>query len=172
MNGFLARQLHEITAWLHATGRSLLTSAVLLIIALVFSLAAFAFLSVALYFYVAELTRPAVAALAVAGFHVLIAATCLIMFRLKGQRKPTQRPAANQQVADSGSTASAELSQSIDETMAPLIAVLHEANMKPEEAALRLGVAMTKQVGPLALIGLAIAAGFMFGQRVRAPRKS
>jgi hypothetical protein len=53
----------------------------------------------------------------------------------------------------------------------PLIAILHEANMKPEEASLRLGVALTKQVGPMALVALALAAGFLFARRLTPPNK-
>jgi len=168
---FLTRQLREITASVEAMGRRLLTSMVLLIVTLIFSLAGFAFLSVALYLWVAEMTRPTIAALSVAGFPIVIAAACLVAFRLKGQKPPQKSAQADLPPEDSGEASRAELSESIDQTMAPLIAVLHEANMKPEEAALRLGVALTKQVGPLALVGLALAAGFMFGRRLRAPNK-
>jgi hypothetical protein len=170
MTGFLTRQLREITGSFEAMGRRLLISMVLLIVALIFCLAGFAFLSVALYLWVAEMTRPTIAALSVAGFQIVIAAACLVAFRLKGQ-KPSKKSAQDLPPADAGEAARAELSQSIDQTVAPLIAVLHEANMKPEEVALRLGVALTKQVGPLALVGLALAAGFMFGRRLTAPNK-
>ncbi len=167
MMGLLTRPLREWTALLEAASRRLLTSMVLLIVALIFVLAAFAFLSVALYLWVAEITRPAIAALAVAGLEIFIALMCLVAFRLKAPKKaskpkPRKEDAATQEAA----AARAKRAEKIDDTLAPLIAVLHEADMRPEEAALRLGAGLTKQVGPLALVAFALAAGFMFARRL------
>ena len=170
MIGFLTRQLGEITASVEAMGRRIATSAALLVVALVFLFASLAFVSVALYLWVAEVTRPALAALCVAGLHIAIAAVCLIAFWFKGRRrgakpsKETVEPSSSRE--DSLAASRAELSDSIDQTVAPLIAILHEADMKPEEAALRLGVTLAKQVGPMALVALALAAGFLFARRL------
>jgi hypothetical protein len=173
MMGFLTRQLREIIALVEAMGRRLATSAALLVAALIFLLACFAFLSVALYLWVAEVTEPALAALSVAGFHLVIAGACVIAFWLRGRAvKPSKKtvpPISNPE--DQVAAASrAELADSIDQTMAPLIAILHEAGMKPEEATLRLGTTLAKQVGPMALVALALAAGFMFGRRLTTPK--
>lgn len=173
MIGFLTRQLREITASFEAMGRRLATSIVLLVVALLFLLASFAFLSVALYQWVAEATGPALAALSVAGLHIVIAGGCLLAFWLKGRvatpPKVTAQPGSTPE--DTVAASRAELADSIDQTVAPLIAILHEANMKPEEVALRLGTSLAKQVGPMALIGLALAAGFMFARRLTPPNK-
>lgn len=173
MMGFLTRQLREVIAQVESMGRRVATSAALLIVALIFLLASFAFLSVALYLRVAEVTRPAFAALSVAGLHVAIASICLLLFWLKGRGgKPSKKTLQPNPIPEeSREAARAKLSEDIDETMAPLIAILHEANMKPEEAALRLGVNLTKQVGPMALVALALAAGFMFARRLTMPGK-
>lgn len=166
MSGLLTRPLREITALAESLGRRVLTDMALLIAGLIFLLASFAFLSVALYLWLAQMTRPAIAALAVAGLHVAIAGTCLIAFRLKGPKRPSKtNPATREE------TARAEFAESIEHTLAPIIALLHQADMKPEEVALRLGAALTKEVGPLALVGLALAAGFLFGRRLTAPKK-
>jgi hypothetical protein len=166
MIGFLTRQLCEITALVEAMGRRLATSAALLGVALIFLLACFAFLSVALYLWVAEVTEPALAALSVAGLHLAIAGW-------KGRAaKPSKKPVPPTSIPEDtvAAVSRAELADSIDQTMAPLIAILHEADMKPEEAALRLGTTLAKQVGPMALVALALAAGFMFGRRLTTPK--
>jgi hypothetical protein len=171
MTGFLTRQLREITALVETMGRRLATSVALLVAALVFVLASLAFLSVALYLWVAELTRPMFAALSVAGLHVAIAAVCLIAFWWKGRGAKPPKKTLQPNPEDSVAASRAEFSESIDQTVEPLIAILHEANMKPEEAALRLGTALAKQVGPMALVALALAAGFMFARRLTPPNK-
>ncbi len=173
MIGFLTRQLREIIASVEAMGRRIATSTVLLVVALIFLLASFAFVSVALYLWVAEVTRPALAALSVAGLHIAVAGVCLIAFWLKGRgAKPSKKTVQPNSIPEDSLAASrAELSESIDQTVAPLIAILHEADMKPEEAALRLGVTLAKQVGPMALVALALAAGFMFARRLTPPNK-
>lgn len=170
MNEFLSRQLREITASVEALGRHLATSLALLLVVLVFLVASFGFFSVALYLWVAQQTRPLYAVLAVAGLQGAVALVCLIAFLAKGRgAKPdTKTRLAN---AENAAAARSEFSQNVDQTLAPLIAVLHEADMKPEEVALRLGAALTKQVGPLALVALALAAGFMFGRRLTSPKK-
>jgi hypothetical protein len=174
MMGFLTRQLREIIALVEAMGRRVATSVALLIVALILLLASFAFLSVALYLWVADVTRPVFAALSVAGLHIAIAGICLILYWLKGRgTKPSKKSAQSNSIPeDLQEAARAKLSENIDETMAPFIAILHEANMKPEEAALRLGVNLTKQVGPMALVALALAAGFLFARRLTAPDKN
>jgi hypothetical protein len=168
---FLSRQLGEITASVEAAGRRLATSVVLLVGALLFCLASLAFLSVALYLWVDERTQPLIAALAVAGLHIVIALFCLIVFWLKGRRPKPLKQAANPISEDPVAANRAEFAENIDATVAPLIAILHEADMKPEEAALRLGVALTKQAGPLALVALALGAGFLFARRLTPPKK-
>jgi hypothetical protein len=166
MIGFLARQLNEITASVEVAGRRLATSIVLLVLVLLFLLASLTFLSVALYLWVMERTQPLSAALAVAGLHLTIALFCLIAFLLKGRRPKAQAAPTSSDPGEKTAASRAQLAANIDETLAPLIAILHEEDMKPEEAALRLGVALTKEVGPLGLVALALGAGFMVGRRI------
>jgi hypothetical protein len=173
VSGFLKRQLREITASIEAMSGRIFARAALVVLLLVFLLAGFTFLSVALYLWVAAMTRPLIAALAVGGLNIAIAIICLIVLLLKGrsakaaQKNPLPTPAAE----DSAAAARAERADAIDRTIAPLIAVLHDADMKPEEVALRLGAALTKDVSPLALVALALAAGFMFSRWLTGPNK-
>lgn len=171
MSGFLTRRLGEITALFEAMGRHLATSVILLVVAFIFVLASLGFLSVALYLWVAQLTQPVTAALAVAGLHIAVASICFLTFWLKGRVRPKKAAASNSIPEDPVDIGRAQFAENIEQTVAPLIAVLHEANMKPEEAALRLGVALTKQVGPLALVALALGTGFMLARRVTTPNK-
>lgn len=171
MSGFLTRQLGEITALFEAMGRRLAASVVLLVVAFIFVLASLGFLSVALYLWVAQLTQPAIAALAVAGLHITVAGVCFLAFWLKGRARPKNTAASNSVSEAPVDAGRAQFADNIDATVAPLIAVLHEADMKPEETALRLGVALTKQVGPLALVALALGAGFILARRVTTPNK-
>jgi hypothetical protein len=170
MIGFLSRRLDEVTASVEASSRRVAASVALLVAVLLFFLASLAFLSVALYLWVAERTQPLIAALAVAALHIAIALFCLIVFWLKGRRAKPSKQSTNPIPEDPAAASRAEFTENIDETVAPLIAILHEADMKPEEAALRLGVALTKQIGPLALVALALGAGFMFARRLTPPK--
>ncbi len=171
MSGFLTRQLSEIAALFEVAGRRLATSVVLLVVAFIFVSASLGFLSVALYLWVAQLTRPVIAALAVAGLHIVVAGVCFLSFWLKGRARPKKIAAANSIPEAPADIGRVQFAENIDQTVAPLVAALHEANMKPEEAALRLGAALTKQVGPLALVALALGAGFLLARRVTAPNK-
>jgi Putative Actinobacterial Holin-X, holin superfamily III len=171
MSGFLIRQLGEIAALFEASGRRLAMSVALLVVAFVFVLASLGFTSVALYLWVAERTEPIIAALAVAALYIAVAGVSFLAFCLKGRRRSTKSTASHSTPADPVDVGRAQLAENIDQTVAPLIAVLHEANMKPEEAALRLGVALTKQAGPLALVALALGAGFILARRLTAPDK-
>ncbi len=178
MSGFLARQLREMTASVEATGGRLLARMMLVVVlaalVFVFVLACLAFLSVALYVWVAQMAGAMIAALAVAGLDLFIAIICLVLLQLKrraGTKKVPKQPRPNTAAEASAEKARAELSESIDRTVAPLIAVLHDANMKPEEVAVRLGAALTKEVGPFALVALALAAGFLFGRRLTESKK-
>jgi len=173
MNGFLARQLREITASVETLGGRLLGLVALVILALIFVIAGFAFLSVALYIKVAAIEGAAIAALAVAGLCILIAIICLVMLRVKRLDAKSSRkaPPPNKIVEDPAEKNEAAFAESIDQTIAPFIAVLHEANLKPEEVALRLGTSLTKKVGPLGLVALALVAGFLFAGRLTGGKK-
>lgn len=171
MSGFLSRQLGEITALFEASGRRLATSIALLVAAFIFVLASLGFLSVALYLWAAERTEPMIAALAVAGLHIAVAGVLFLAFCWKGRIRSRKTVASNSIPEDPVDVGRAQFAENLDQTVAPLIAVLHDANMKPEEATLRLGVALTKQVGPLALVALALGAGFILARRLTTPSK-
>ncbi|HUI19855.1 MAG TPA: hypothetical protein VLZ74_02255 [Methylocella sp.] len=54
---------------------------------------------------------------------------------------------------------------SLDETVAPLLSILHDAGRDRERVALELGTEIVKQLHPFSLVVLAMAAGFIIGRR-------
>lgn len=170
MTGFFSRQIREFTASIENLGRRLLVMAILAVVALLFLLGALAFLSVALYLAVAARESALVAALAVAGFYLLVAIICFIILGIRTRRAKPAKAAAKG--AENPATQDrAAFSANVDQTLGPLIAALHESNLKPEEFAVRLGANLTKEVGPLGLVGLAVAAGFLFAGRMTGSKK-
>jgi hypothetical protein len=176
MNGFLARQLREITATVEAAGGRLVVSVVVSLVAALALLAGLAFLAVALFLKVAALAGAVYAALAVGGAFILVALIALLILRVRQPAKPAApKPVIEQQtVASAAAVEKAErraaLSANIDESLAPVLDALHQANRQPEELILRIGAELTKQTGGFGLIALAVGAGFLAARQV-APEK-
>jgi drug/metabolite transporter superfamily protein YnfA len=169
MNAFLARQLREVTAALEITGGRLITSVILGVLASLALLAGLAFLAVALFLKIAALAGTIYAALAVGGAFIVIALLALIILRLrrpKGPKAPKPAPVEAEKAARH-----AALAANIDETIAPVLAALHNADMKPEELALRVGAELSKQTGGFGLIALAVAAGFVAARQIGGGKK-
>jgi hypothetical protein len=135
------------------------------------------FLSVALDLWLTKLADPVIAALAVAGFYLVIALLCVVLAISYGRKKkstpspadpkPAPAPAPSPAPVDSAPY----LSENIDETLAPFVAILQQFGLKREEVAVRLAAEATKQIGPLALVGIALLAGFL-GERALNSSKS
>jgi hypothetical protein len=181
MNSFLARQLREITATVEAAGGRLVVSVVVSLVAALALLAGLAFLAVALFLKVAALAGSVYAALAVGGAFILVALIALLILRVRQPAKSAaSKPVIEQQVASVASVeAAAEkaerraaLSANIDESLAPVLDALHQANRQPEELVLRIGAELTKQTGGFGLIALALGAGFLAARQVSGDKKS
>ncbi len=169
MNAFLARQLREITTALEVTGGRLLVSVVLALLALLALLAGLAFLAVALFLKIAALAGTLYAALAVGGAFIVIALLALIILRL---RRPAAPPVPKPlPVEVEKAERRAAFAANVDETIAPVLDALHNANMKPEELALRVGAELSKQTGAFGLIALAVAAGFVVARQIAGGNK-
>jgi hypothetical protein len=139
-------------------------------IAIACFIAAIAFLSLALYLWLAQLAGLIVAALGVAGFYLVITVICLLLLRGRSRKDITKEmPAAT--AAPAATAEASELSAGIDEAIAPFVAILHDAGLKREEVAVRLGTEVSKQFGPLALIAIALAAGFLFERSLNQTKK-
>jgi hypothetical protein len=180
MNSFLARQLREITATVEAAGGRLVVSVVVSLVAALALLAGLAFLAVALFLKVAALAGAVYAALAVGGAFILVALIALLILRVRQAAKSAApKPIIEQQVASvTAVEAAAEkaerraaLSANIDESLAPVLDELHQANRQPEELILRIGAELTKQTGGFGLIALALGAGFLAARQVIGDKK-
>ncbi len=181
MNNFLARQLREITATVEAAGGRFVASIIVSLIGALALLAGLAFLAVALFLKVAALAGAVYAALAVGGAFILVALIALLIVSL---RRPV-KPAAPKHVTEQQKVAAvaaaeaatekverrAVLSANIDETLAPVLDALHQANRQPEELILRVGAELTKQTGGFGLIALAVGAGFLAARQVSGDKK-
>lgn len=168
MNEFLARQAREISALLERAAGRVIFNIVLAVLAITAIFAGLAFLTVALYLKVVALAGPFYAALAVGGAFILFALIALLILRLRripvpSKTKPKPKPIAPEVKVIEAQEAErrAALSANIDETVAPILSALHQANMQPAELALRVGVELSKQTGPFGLIALAVTAGFV-----------
>ncbi len=166
MNEFLARRAREISALLERAAGRVIVNIVLAVLTIIAIFAGLAFLTVALYLKVAALAGPVYAALAVGGAFILFALIALLILRLRRLSappapKPKPIEADPTQIEVKEAERRAALSANIDETVAPILSALHEANMQPAELALRVGVELSKQTGPFGLIALAVTAGFV-----------
>jgi drug/metabolite transporter superfamily protein YnfA len=181
MNSFLARQLREITLTVEAAGGRLVASVVVSLVGALALLAGLAFLAVALFLKVATLAGAVYAALAVGGAFILVALIALLILSLRRPTKPgAPKPVTEQQKVAAAVAAEAEaekverraaLSANIDESLAPVLDALHQANRQPEELILRIGAELTKQTGGFGLIALAVAAGFLASRQVTGDKK-
>jgi hypothetical protein len=162
MNEFLARQTREIAATLERAAGRVIVNIVLAVLAIVAIFAGLAFLTVALYLKVAAVAGVVFAALAVGGAFLLLALIAIMVLwlrRLSTPSKPKPKPRDVEQAERR-----AALAANIDETVAPILSALHEANMRPEELALRVGTEFSKQAGPFGLIALAVTAGLVLAR--------
>jgi drug/metabolite transporter superfamily protein YnfA len=181
MNGFLARQLREITATVEAAGGRLVVSVVVSLVAALALLAGLAFLAVALFLKVTAFAGAVYAALAVGGAFILMALIALAILRVRQPAKSAAaKPVIKQQTVASAAAveAAAEkaqrraaLSANIDESLAPVLDAMHQANKQPEELLLRVGAELTKQTGGFGLIALALGAGFLAARQVAGDKK-
>ncbi|MEJ0050748.1 MAG: hypothetical protein WDN02_06010 [Methylovirgula sp.] len=181
MNNFLARQLREITATAEAAGGRLVASLIVSLIGALALLAGLAFLAVALFLKVAALAGAVYAALAVGGAFILVALIALLILSLRRPAKPAApKPVTEQQKVAAAAAAEvaaekverrAVLSANIDETLAPVLDALHQANRQPEELILRVGAELTKQTGGFGLIALAVGAGFLAARQISADKR-
>ncbi len=169
MNEFLARHVREMTTAFEAAGGRLIASVILALLATLALLAGLAFLAVALFLKVAALAGAIYAALAVGGAFILVALVALIALRTK---RPPAPPVPKPTPVETAKVEQrAAFAANIDETIAPVLNALHEANMQPEELALRVGAELSKQTGAFGLIALAVAAGFVAARQIAGSKK-
>lgn len=172
MNEFLARQVRGITTAVETTGGRLLGNAILALLAALALATGVAFLGAALFLEISMLLGALYAALVVGGAFLVVALIIFIILKARRPRAVKAAAAAKPSPAEIEKAArQAALAANIDETVAPVLAALHDANLKPEEFALRLASQITKQTGALGLIAIATAGGFIAARRAFGARK-
>lgn len=170
MTDFFTRQARKVVtgalAPVEAAGTRLLGTAGIGAVAIACLLAAIIFLSIALDLWLAQIAGPVIAALGAAGFYLIVAVLCLLLLRARRMNAQVKAPPAPAETAEKS-----EISASIEETLAPFVAILHDLGLKREETAVRLGTEVAKQLGPLALFAVALAAGFLFERSLNNSKK-
>lgn len=173
MSDFFSRQARNIStsamAPVEAAGKNLLGLLSIGGIAVLCLIAMIAFLSVALDQWLAQLFNPVIGALGTAGFYLGIVLICLLILWARGRKKRSPKASVQKKAAtaplDEAETAAkaraAALSANLEETLAPFLSILQQAGLKREAVAVRLATEASKDLGPLALVGLAVAAGFL-----------
>lgn len=170
MNEFLSRQVRGLTTAIETMGGRMLGNAILAVLAALALAAGLAFFAAALFLEIAALYGALYASLVVGGAFIIVALIVFIILKVRQPKAPAvpQPSAADIEKAKT----QAALAANIDETVAPVLAALHDANMKPEEFALRLASQITKQTGALGLIAIATAGGFIVARRARGAKKA
>ena len=107
--------------------------------------------------------NPIVAALAVAGLYLTVAALAVVLALRDGPAKPA---VASQHAAEDASARKTEagVNAQIDRFTAPLMALLAQLGFRREQFAVLAGASIAKRLGPLPLVGLAIVGGFLIGR--------
>lgn len=160
---------------------------VMLIVAVVLAL-------MAAYSRLAEVLGPTKALLVMAGGFLLLAVLGAVGIALvpatakKGKRPPVERPAplgapvsdATARAADRTAGSYARLGQADDLgqteqalnlSLDTLVSALGEAGFKREQAGLRAGLAMARQLRPMQIASLALLGGFVMGARLHFGRR-
>ncbi len=136
-------------------------------------IAALIFLSIALDLWLAQFAGPVVAALGAAGLYLFVAVLCLLLLWARGAKtntKTKQKALPQHPVEAAEKTDRPDLSAHIEETVAPFVAILQQTGLKREEIAVRLAAEATKQLGPLTLVALALAVGFLVERSFNNPK--
>ncbi len=133
-------------------------------IALLCLIATIIFLSIALDLWLAQLFNPIIGALGTAGFYFVIVLICLLILWAR-RKKPDATKKATRAPLDEAETAgrerAASLSANLEEAIAPFLAILQKSGLKREAVAVQLATEASKELGPFALVALAVAAGYL-----------
>lgn len=175
MKDFLTRQVRTIVggavAPVEAAGNRLIGTVVRMAsiagVAVIALIAMLICLSIALDLWLTDIANPVIAALAVAGFYFVVAVICLILLLAARSTEAATPPVP---VAEAKKT-DTRLSANIEETVGPFVEIFRQSGLKREEVAVRLAAEATKQLGPVSLVGLALAVGFLCERALDARRK-
>ena len=181
MNHLIKQLAHEASAPVEEMLQRLIRTAALIALAAGCAIAASAFFTVDLFLYLQSLWGSLIAAASVAALYLLGA----LIFLLIAMRRPKilGAEAAPQPVAAAPLTAASvgakatpatprnpQLAANIDAAVSPALGVLRQAGLEKEVLAIEAGAEIAKQLSPLSLVAIALAAGIFAGRTLGAKR--
>jgi hypothetical protein len=167
MKQFLQRIIQEATAPIkRAIGRAI-QSAALLTIATICLIIMWGFLTAALFIFLEDRYGGTIAALAVAGFYLLLAIICFVVLKI------LRRSAAKaEQIQPTLATATSDVvSEEVQRAAEPWMQILETAGLYRERAALIVSGEALHKLKPMQLVGMAVLGGFVFGRVITGGRR-
>jgi hypothetical protein len=152
---------------------TLIVTAALGIVAAAAAIGMLILLSLALDRWVADQFGSAIGALVTAGFYLVVLLFCVLLLWARGaKREKIERQEQEAEAIAKTQQSASHLSANLEQTIAPIVDILHQSGMKREEIAVRLATQATKQMGPVTLVGLALAVGFLSERALESRRKA
>jgi hypothetical protein len=167
MKAFLERLIRETTAPIKRAIARAVQSAALLTIAGICLIIMWGFLTAALFIFIEDRYGGAIAALAVAGFYLLLAIVCFVVLKIlqrsaaeAERRQPTFTDATGEVVSDE-----------VQRAAEPWMQILETAGLYRERAALIVSGEALHKLKPMQLVGMAVLGGFVFGRVITGGRR-
>jgi hypothetical protein len=164
MNRLINRLVSEATAPIGEMSMRLFKMAMLFFLAMSCLIASAIFLTIAFFEFLEPLEGYAGAAFGVGGLYLVAALICIFVIAREKPGRAPQAAAALPENKEIKSSQKALFANNIDETIAPILDVLHESGMERERLALVAGAEIAKQMRPFSLVALALVAGFVIGR--------
>jgi hypothetical protein len=167
MKAFFERLLREATAPIRRAIARIVQSAALLTIAGICLIIMWGFLTAALFIFLEDHYGGTIAALAVAGFYLLLAIICVVTLKI------LQRSAARAEQHQPTLTAATSdvVSEEVQRAAEPWMEILETAGLYRERAALIASGDALRKLKPMQLVGMAVLGGFVFGRVITGGRR-
>jgi hypothetical protein len=167
MKAFLERLIREAVAPIKRAIARAVQSAALLTIAGICLIIMWGFLTAALFIFIEDRYGGTIAALAVAGFYLLLAIICFVVLKML-QRSAAKAERQQPTLADAtGEVVSEEVQRAAE----PWMEILETAGLYRERAALIVSGDALRKMKPMQLVGMAVLGGFVFGRVVTGGRR-
>jgi hypothetical protein len=167
MKAFLERLIREAVAPIKRAIARAVQSAALLTIAGICLIIMWGFLTAALFIFIEDRCGGTIAALAVAGFYLLLAIICFVVLKML-QRSAAKAERQQPTLADAtGEVVSEEVQRAAE----PWMEILETAGLYRERAALIVSGDALRKMKPMQLVGMAVLGGFVFGRVITGGRR-
>jgi hypothetical protein len=167
MKAFLERLIREAVAPIKRAIARAVQSAALLTIAGICLIIMWGFLTAALFIFIEDRYGGTIAALAVAGFYLLLAIICFVVLKML-QRSAAKAERQQPTLADAtGEVVSEEVQRAAE----PWMEILETAGLYRERAALIVSGGALRKLKPMQLVGMPVLGGFVFGRVLTGGRR-